>query len=320
MQTKTLGNSDMALSRIGMGAWAIGGQWEWGWGSQDDRVSIDTVHEALDHGINWIDTAPVYGLGHSEVVVGQALRERGDKPYIFTKCGLVWDDDKDISPNLKKASVKRECENSLERLGLECIDLYQIHWPNPDEDIELAWEAMSELRAEGKIRYPGVSNFSVEQMDRIAAICPVTSLQPPYSLVFPGVEDEILPYCGERNIGVINYSPMASGLLSGKMSHERMAGLPGDDWRRNNEEFTEPRFSRNLELVEVLRAILVELGCTVAEVAIAWTLLNPAVTGAIVGLRKPDQVHGVIGAGSIRLSDGQVNRISEFLENNGTVS
>lgn len=312
MQKNTLGNSDMSLSRIGMGAWAIGGQWAWGWGAQDDKVSIDTIHEALDKGINWIDTAPVYGLGHSEVVVGRAIGERSEKPYIFTKCGLVWDDEKIITGKLQKASVKKECEESLERLGLDCIDLYQVHWPNPAEDIEAAWEAMAELQNEGKIRYLGVSNFSVEQMEKVGAICPVTSLQPPYSLAFPEVEEEILPYCHDQDIGVINYSPMASGLLTGKMTRERLASLAEDDWRRGNKNFKEPLFSRNLELVELLRGIAGELDCTIAEVAIAWTLLNPAVTAAIVGLRKPEQVNGVIRAGSIELTGEQLNRISAF--------
>jgi aryl-alcohol dehydrogenase-like predicted oxidoreductase len=314
MKTKLLGHSDMAISRIGLGAWAIGGQWQWGWGEQDDNESIATIHEALDSGINWIDTAPVYGLGHSETMVGKAVGQRPDTPYIFTKCSLVWDDDGNIVSKLQKASVKRECEASLRRLGVDCIDLYQVHWPNPVEDIESGFEAMAELQAEGKIRFAGVSNFSVEQMEKVGAICPVTSLQPPYSLVFPSVEDEILPYCLEKGIGVINYSPMASGLLSGKMTRERMAGLARDDWRHNSEHFTEPNFSRNLALVEVLRTIAEEQGCTVGEVAIAWTLLNPAVTGAIVGLRTPDQVDGVIHAGNIGLSSDQLGRISSFLD------
>ena len=316
MQTRILGNSDMAITRIGLGAWAIGGQWAWGWGAQDDRESIATIHAALDSGINWIDTAPVYGLGHSETVVGKAIQERSEKPYIFTKCSLVWDDEKNIVSRLDKTSVKKECEDSLKRLGVDCIDLYQVHWPNPAEDIETGFEAMAELRAEGKIRYAGVSNFSVEQMERVRPICPVTSLQPPYSLVFPQVEEEILPYCLENEIGVINYSPMASGLLTGKMTRERLAGLAEDDWRRKSEHFTEPQLSRNLALVDVLRTIAEEQGCTVGEAAIAWTLLNPAITGAIVGLRKPGQVEGVIHAGEIGLSPDQAARLSMFLAEN----
>jgi aryl-alcohol dehydrogenase-like predicted oxidoreductase len=316
MQTRILGNSDMAITRIGLGAWAIGGQWAWGWGAQDDRESIATIHAALDSGINWIDTAPVYGLGHSESVVGEAIRERSEKPYIFTKCSLVWDDEENIVSTLQKKSVKKECEDSLKRLGVDCIDLYQVHWPNPAEEIEMGFEAMAELWAEGKIRYAGVSNFSVEQMEQVRSICPVTSLQPPYSLVFPEVENEILPYCLENEIGVINYSPMASGLLTGKMTRERLAGLAEDDWRRKSEHFTEPQLSRNLALVEVLRTIADEQGCTAGEVAIAWTLLNPAITGAIVGLRKPDQVDGVIHAGGIGLSPDQAARISRFLAEN----
>lgn len=314
MQTNLLGNSDMAITRIGLGAWAIGGSWAWGWGSQDDRESIKTIHKALDSGINWIDTAAVYGLGHSESVVGKAIRDRSQKPYVFTKCSLVWDDDGEIVGNLQKASVKKECEASLKRLGIDCIDLYQVHWPNPAEDIETGFEAMAELREEGKIRYAGVSNFSVEQMEKVRPICPVTSLQPPYSLAFRGVEDAILPWCLDNGVGVINYSPMASGLLSGTMTRERLASLPDDDWRHRSEQFTEPRLSRNLALVEVLRTISGELGCSVGEVAIAWTLLNPAVTGAIVGLRHPDQVDGVIHAGSISLGPEQVARIDRFLD------
>jgi aryl-alcohol dehydrogenase-like predicted oxidoreductase len=318
MQKKILGNSDMSLSRIGMGAWAIGGQWQWGWGRQDDRDSIATIHAALDSGINWIDTAPVYGLGHSETLVGKAIKERSEKPYVFTKCGLVWDGENTVTGKLLKASVKKECEESLKRLDVDCIDLYQIHWPNPVGDIEDAWEAMAELLDEGKIRYPGVSNFSVEQMEKLGATCPITSLQPPYSLVFPEVEDEVLPYCRDKGIGVINYSPMASGLLTGKMTRERMATLAEDDWRHKSKHFAEPRFSRNLELVDVLRGIAGEQNCTIAEIAIAWTLLNPAVTGAIVGLRKPEQVGGVIHAGSIRLTGEQLGKINGFLAENQT--
>ncbi len=316
MQTKKLGNSDMNISRIGFGAWAIGGVWEWGWGSQEDKDSIAAIHKALDMGINWIDSAPVYGLGHSEEVIGQALKQTNHKPYVFTKCGLPWDDKKEITGNLTKASLQKELEDSLRRLDVDVIDLYQIHWPNPAEDIEQGWEALAELQQQGKIRYIGVSNFSVEQLEKIQKIAPVTSLQPPYSLAFPEVEQEILPFCEKHNIGAINYSPMASGLLSGKMTRERIENLAEDDWRRRSDHFLEPRLSRNLALVEVLKDIAGQQNCTAGEVAIAWTLLNPGITGAIVGLRREDQVEGVIKAGTISLTSEQVDAISNFIAEN----
>jgi len=316
MKTQKLGNSHFDITRIGLGAWAIGGSWEWGWSIQDDQQSINTIHKALEKGINWIDTAPIYGLGQSESVIATALSQTNFKPLIFTKCGLVWDEKQNISNVLKRESIEKEVDESLERLGIEIIDLYQIHWPNPDEDIEEAFETMAELQKKGKIRYLAVSNFTVGQMKRVSAIADITSNQPPYSLAFPEVEDEILPYCLEQKIGVINYSPMASGLLSGKMTRDRVANLPQDDWRRKSDNFKEPKLTRNLALVEVLTEIGTRHNATAGEIAIAWTLLNPAITAAIVGMRHPDQVDGVIHAGEITLSNTDIQEIQQFLVEN----
>jgi aryl-alcohol dehydrogenase-like predicted oxidoreductase len=307
----------MEITRIGFGSWAIGGGgWRAAWGPQDDEEAVGAIRRAVELGMNWIDTAAVYGLGHSEELVARALKDVSDRPYVFTKCSQVWDESGNISNNLKKGSVKRECEESLSRLQVETIDLYQIHWPRPDEDIEEGWEAMAELKEEGKVRHIGVSNFDVEQMERIREIAPVETLQPPYNMLKRGIEDEILPYCQENDIGVIAYSPMRSGLLTGKMSPERVANLPADDWRRNSSDFQEPRLSRNLELVSLLEEIGVEHGCSPGEVAIAWTLGHPAVTAAIVGGRRPDQVDGIIGADDFRLSDDELDRIEAFLTEN----
>ena len=315
MQSKKLGHSDLSITRLGLGAWAIGGQWAWGWGSQQDELSIRTIHRALDQGINWIDTAPVYGLGHSEEVIAQALESATNRPYIFTKCGLVWDANRAISNNLRKESVHEEINASLKRLRIEVIDLLQIHWPNPDEHIEDAWEAMAEAQKHGKVRYLGVSNFSIDQIERVQKIAPVTSLQPHYNLINRGVEEAILPYCLDNGIGVINYSPMGSGLLTGKMSKESIQALPDDDWRKDPSKgghFAEPQLSKNLGLVEILRDIGTTYGKTAGEVAIAWTLTNPAVTAAIVGLRKPEQVDGILGGDSIELSAGDLKRIEDY--------
>src|SRR5438132_13834470 len=255
MQTRQLGKTGMQITRIGLGTWAIGGgQWEFAWGPQDDRESIDTIHHALDLGINWIDTAAVYGLGHSEEIVGQAIKGR-ERPYIFTKCSMIWDENRKVSHSLNAASLRREVEASLKRLDIDVIDLYQIHWPDPDPDIEEGWSTLAALKQEGKVRHIGVSNFSVEQMQRAEKIAPVETLQPPYSLVHPNVEKEILPYSQQHNIGVIVYSPMASGLLTGSMTRKRIANLPEDDWRKRDTEFQEPRLSRNLELANLLAEI-----------------------------------------------------------------
>lgn len=311
METRQLGVSELAITPIGLGTWAIGGgNWESGWGSQDDDESIATIHRALDMGINWIDTAAVYGLGRSEEVVGRALQGVSQRPYIFTKCSLIWDEQRKVSSSLKRASVKREAEASLRRLQVERIDLYQIHWPNPDAEIEEGWTALAELQREGKVRALGVSNFSVSQMRRVQQIAPITSLQPPYSLLDRAIEDEILSFCQQQRIGVIAYSPMASGLLSGKMTRARVAALPSDDWRSHSAQFAEPQLSRSLYLVETLRDIGARHGRTAGEVAIAWTLRRPEVTGAIVGARRPEQLDGVIGAGALRLSAEEIDEIA----------
>lgn len=303
MQTRKLGNSDMEITPVGFGAWAIGGgDWAFGWGEQDDNDSLAAIREALEAGVNWIDTAAVYGLGRSEEVVARALEGVTNRPYVFTKCSMVWDSHREIHRSLKADSIRRECEDSLRRLRVDVIDLYQIHWPDPDADIEEGFAALAALRDEGKLRYIGVSNFNVAQMRRAQAIAPITSLQPPYSLIHREVEEEILPYAERENIGVIVYSPMASGLLTGAMTRERIARLAPDDWRRRSPDYQEPRLSRNLRLVEHLASIGRRHERSAAEVAIAWVLHNPAVTGAIVGARRPGQVRGTVGAAEFRLT------------------
>lgn len=315
MEKRHFGNSDMEITTIGLGTWAIGGEgWAAAWGPQDDDESIETIHGALDLGINWIDTAAVYGLGHSEEVVGRALKGRAERPYIFTKCGRVAEPGGPIQGVLKAASIRKEIEASLRRLQVETIDLYQIHWPNPEEDIEEAWTTLAELQREGKTRFIGVSNFNVEQIKRAQAIAPVTSLQPPYSLIKREVENEILPYCLEQNIGVIAYAPMMSGLLTGSMTAERARNLPSSDWRSRNPEFQEPRLARNLKLVDLLSEIGEQYEKSPGEVAIAWTLRNPAETAAIVGGRRPGQIDRIVGAADLHLSEGDLARIGDFLE------
>jgi aryl-alcohol dehydrogenase-like predicted oxidoreductase len=310
MEKRRLGNSDLEITPIGLGAWAIGGGgWEFGWGPQEDKDSIAAIHEGLDRGINWIDTAAAYGLGHSEEVVARALQGRSSRPYVFTKCALVWNTSGEIGHSLKAASIRHECEQSLRRLQVDTIDLYQIHWPIPDEDIEQAWTELARLKKEGKVRYIGVSNFDAQQMQRAMDIAPITSLQPPYSLLARQAEGDILPFAAHHGIGVIVYSPMYSGLLSGKMTRERIASLPPDDWRSRNRNFQEPLLSHNLRLVELLREIGLRHDVTPGEVAIAWTLNNPAVTGAIVGVRRQEQVLGIIEAGDFRLSAAEVDEI-----------
>jgi aryl-alcohol dehydrogenase-like predicted oxidoreductase len=314
---RTLGNSDLHLTPIGFGAWAIGGGgWQYAWGAQDDNDSIAAIRRALDLGINWIDTAAVYGLGHSEEVVARAVKASGHRPYIFTKCSLRWGEDKSIYNSLKAASIAEELEGSLRRLQVETIDLYQVHWPNPESEIEEGWEALARLREQGKIRWIGVSNFSVEQMKRIQKIAPITSLQPPYSMLRRAIEEQILPFAQANGIGVINYSPMLSGLLTGKMTAERISAMPADDWRRNNVEFKEPRLSRNLRLVELLREIGSAHRVTPGVVAVAWTLHHPAITAAIVGGRDAKQVEESASALDFRLSEDEFTRINGFLESN----
>jgi len=318
MQMRMLGNSDLHITRVGYGAWAIGGSgWQFAWGSQDDKESVAAIHGVLELGVNWIDTAAVYGLGHSEEVVGRALKDwRGSRPYVFTKCGLRGDAKGEVQKVLSADSIRGEVEDSLRRLSVDVIDLYQIHWP-PDPDsaaLEEAWSTLADLKREGKVRWIGVSNFNVQQLQRAQAIAPVTSLQPRYSLVHREIEDEILPYCLNEGIGVIVYSPMASGLLTGAMTRERAARLPKDDWRRGHPDFTEPSLSHNLALVEHMRAIANRHNRSVGEVAIAWTLRHPAVIGAIVGARNSRQAEEVMRAGELHLSELEVNEIEAFTE------
>jgi aryl-alcohol dehydrogenase-like predicted oxidoreductase len=322
MKLRELGNSDLEITPIGVGAWAIGGgQWEFGWGPQEDNESIAAIRAALDRGINWIDTAAAYGLGHSETVVGRAIHALRPRPYVFTKCSLVWDESGRISHNLQAASIRAEAEASLKRLNVDTIDLYQIHWPawqgRPESaspgSIEEAVGAMAKLQSEGKIRHIGVSNFNARQMERALAVAPITSLQPPYSLLATDVESSTLPFALKHNIGVIVYSPMASGLLSGAMTRERIARLPEDDWRKRSRNFQEPLLTRNLALVELLRAIGERHDATPGEVAIAWTLKNPAVTGAIVGIRSEAQVSGIAGAPDVKLSADELWQIEQTL-------
>jgi aryl-alcohol dehydrogenase-like predicted oxidoreductase len=317
MQTRRLGTTELSITLLGFGSWAVGGGgWQFGWGSQDDGESIAAINRALDLGVNWIDTAAAYGLGHSEEIVAKALKGRTERPYIFTKCSMIWDARGNISHSLKRESIRREVEDSLRRLQVEAIDLYQIHWPNPDSDIEEGWSTLSELKREGKVRYIGASNFNVEQLQRAMKINPVDSLQPPYSLIHPEMEDEVLPFCERNGIGVIVYSPMMSGLLSGRMTQERISNFPEDDWRKNNPEFQEPRLYRNLWLAELLKNIGRHHGLSAGEIAIAWTLRLSAVTGAIVGGRRPEQVKGIVGAANFRLSEDEIDGIDRFARAN----
>lgn len=316
MQKVRFGKTDMEITPIGFGAWAIGGGgWAAAWGPQDDDEAVGAIRRAVELGVNWVDTAAVYGTGHSEDLVARALKNvpEADRPYVFTKCSLVWDDNREISNVLKAASVKQECEDSLRRLQTDVIDLYQIHWPRPEDDIEEGWRALAELKEEGKVRHIGVSNFDAGQMDRIKDIAPVETLQPPYNMLNRGVEEEILPYAGQNDIGVIVYSPMRSGLLTGKMTRERVENMPSDDWRRNTDDFNEPKLSENLKLVSVLEEVGGAHNASPGEVAIAWTLRNPNVSAAIVGGRRPDQVDGIIGAADLDLIDEEIERIESAI-------
>ena len=310
-----LGSSDLNITPIGFGAWAIGGgDWQYAWGPQDDQDSIAAIQRALEAGINWIDTAAVYGLGHSEEIVARALKGSSQKPYLFTKCGMVWDESRKITQSLKQ--IKRECEDSLRRLQVDVIDLYQIHWPVPDAEVEEGWTALAELQAEGKIRFLGASNFNVAQLERAMKIATVTALQPPYSMINRSVEAEILPFCLEHKIGVINYAPMHSGMLTGAMTKERVAGFPDNDFRRNAKQYQEPLLSRNLQVAALLGQIGARHQVSAGVVAIAWTLHNPAVTAAIVGSRSAKQVEGTLPALTFRLTDGEYTEINQFLADN----
>jgi aryl-alcohol dehydrogenase-like predicted oxidoreductase len=315
MEKRRLGNSDMEITRIGFGSWAIGGpalKWQFSWGPQDDNQAIAAMHRALDLGINWIDTAAVYGLGHSEELVGRAVRGyAGSRPFVFTKCGLPWDEEGQAERTITPKSVRGECEASLRRLALEQIDLYQIHWPTEDEgENEAGWRTMAELQQEGKVRWIGVSNWNVAQLRLAQQIAPVTSLQPPYSLINRKIEPDILPYCQANNIGVIVYSPMGSGLLTGTMTRERIANLPVTDWRRTDARFQDPQLSQTLAVVEKLRAVGARHNASPGEVAVAWTLAHPAVTGAIVGGRSAQQVEGTVGAAELRLSPAEIRKLA----------
>jgi len=315
VRIRKLGWTDLNLSTIGLGTWAIGGgKWKFSWGPQDDRESISTIRRALELGINWIDTAAVYGLGHSEEIVGKAIRGLRDRPIIATKCERVWDKDGNIFGRLKKESIRSEVEASLKRLKIEVIDLYQIHWPEPDKDIEEAWTTLGDLIKEGKIRYAGVSNFNIEQLKRVQPIHPVASLQPPYSMLERGIEDKTLQYCSENNIGVIVYSPMQKGLLTGKFTRERVRNLPEDDHRRRDPRFQEPELSANLKLVEDLRSIAEKGGRTLAQLAIAWVLRRPEVTAAIVGARRTSQIEETVVAGDWVLSKEDIAVIKTLLD------
>lgn len=310
MQTRQLGNSDLHITPLGIGAWAMGGAgWAFAWSQQDDDESVSAIHAALDAGMNWIDTAAVYGLGHSEEVVAKALAGRTNKPYVFTKCGRNWNEDRQIVKLLKRDAIRQECENSLRRLKVDVIDLYQMHWPEPDEDVQEGWETMAKLKEEGKVRWIGVSNFNAEQLCRAQKIAPITSLQPPYSLIRREVEADVFPFCSVHNLGVLAYSPMGSGLLTGAMSRERVENLPEDDWRKRGPQFQEPLLTRNLKIADKLKEIGARHNRTAGEAALAWVLSNPVVTGAIVGVRNAEQVGGIIGAMEFRLSETEIAEI-----------
>lgn len=311
MRTTALGGTGMDITRVGFGAWAIGGGgWDWAWGGQDDDESVAAIHRALDLGVNWIDTAAQYGFGHSEEVVGRAIAGLSERPYIFTKCGQPEGPDRTTVRSLKRDSIRRELEGSLRRLGVEAIDLWQIHFPIPDEDVEEGWSALVEAREEGLVRHIGVSNFDVGQLRRVQAVAPVETLQPPYSLIDRDVEEEILPFAEGEGIGVIVYSPMGSGMLSGGMTRERIEGLPDDDWRSHDARFREPLLSEHLALVDRLRAVAERHDTTPGAVAVAWTLRNPAVDGAIAGFRRPDQVDPILAAADLDLTDEDVATIA----------
>jgi aryl-alcohol dehydrogenase-like predicted oxidoreductase len=310
MKTVTFGRTGLEITRVGFGAWAIGGGgWDWGWGAQDDDDSIAAIQRALDLGVNWIDTAAQYGFGHSEEVVARALEGVDPRPLVFTKGGQPEGPNRSTVQTLKRDSLRREVEGSLQRLRVEALDLYQIHWPIPDEEIEEGWSTFAELKEEGLVRHIGVSNFSVAQLERAEAIAPVETLQPPYSLLDRDVEDDVLPWCREHGLGVIVYSPMASGMLTGKMTRERIERLPDDDWRSKSDAFREPQLSRNLELVERLRHVGERHGVEPGAVAVAWALHNPAVHGAITGFRRPDQVEPIVAAADLELDERDVDEL-----------
>jgi aryl-alcohol dehydrogenase-like predicted oxidoreductase len=310
IETRELGTTGLEISRVGFGAWAIGGGgWEFGWGPQEDEDSIEAIHRALELGVNWIDTAAAYGFGRSESVVGRALEGLEDRPYVFTKASLLEGPGRQVVHNLERESILREAEASLERLGVDAIDLFQIHWPIPEKDVEEGWSALAELKEQGLVRHIGVSNFSIEQLRRIQQIAPVETLQPQYSLVERGAEDDVLPFAEREGIGVIVYSPMGSGLLTGRMTRERIVALPDDDWRKEDPRFREPQLSQHLALVDRLHTVADRHDTTPGAVAVAWTLRNPAVDGAIVGFRRSDQVDPILAAANLELTHEDVDEI-----------
>jgi aryl-alcohol dehydrogenase-like predicted oxidoreductase len=317
MPTRALGNSDLLITPVGIGAWAMGGGgWQFAWGPQDDDASVRAIRAALDAGMNWIDTAAIYGLGHSESVVARALDGLSNKPYVFTKCARVWNEKREILKSLKRDSVRQECEASLRRLNVDVIDLYQIHWPEPDEDVEEGWETLVRLKQEGKVRWIGVSNFATAQLERISRVEMPTSLQPPYNILRRQIEGDQLQFCKQNNVGVLVYSPMQSGLLTGKMTRERVAAMPADDHRPRTPHFQEPQLSRNLRLVEAMREIGARHGRSPGDVAIAWTLRLPEITAAIAGMRSPEQAQGVAAGAEFRLSAEEVAELEAFLAAN----
>ncbi|MHC4743908.1 MAG: aldo/keto reductase [Planctomycetota bacterium] len=313
MQTRKLGKTDLELTTVGLGTWAMGGPWQFGWGPQDDDEAVTAILKALDMGINWIDTAPAYGIGHGEELVGQALKQTSAKPIIATKCGIISNEKREKVTCLRKESVRTECLDSLERLGIDVIDLYQMHWPDPDEDVEEAWEEMVRLKEEGLVRHIGVSNFSVAHLERVRPIHEVASLQPPYSMIHRECEDELLGYCAENDIGVVAYSPMQRGLLTGNFSAERLVSLDEGDHRRKNRDFQEPLFSATLELAERLSRIAERHDRTCAQLAISWVLRREEVTAAIVGARRPAQIEETAPAGDYELGDDDIEEIETLL-------
>jgi len=314
MKKARLGNSELQITRVGLGTWAIGGPWEYGWGPQDDNDSIKAILESLEVGVNWLDTAPIYGFGHSEEIVAKALKKTSIKPIIATKCGLTWNEKQERVPCLKAKSVLAECDASLKRLNVDAIDLYQIHWNNPPEDIEEGYEAMAKCVKAGKVRYLGVSNFTVEQMERVMKIHPLTSLQPPYSMFRRDIENDILPFCKKNNIGVIVYSPMQKGMLSGKFTPEKIAALPADDVRHIDPNYKTPRLEVNLKVVEKLTQIAKRNKITIAQLAISWAIRNAEVTAAIAGARRGGQINETAPAADITLSKDDINEIEEILK------
>ena len=314
MQRRQLGNTDLNLTTVGLGTWAMGGPWQFGWGPQDDGDAIAAILAALELGINWIDTAPIYGCGHSEELVGKALKQTSQKPFIATKCSLLWNEKREKVSCLKAKSIRQECYASLKRIGVEAIDLYQMHWGEPDEDIEEGWTEMAKLAQEGKVRYIGISNFTIEQIERVRKIAAVASLQPPYSMLRREVEDEMLGYCAENNIGVVVYSPMQRGLLTGKFNRQLLRALAPDDHRLRMPEFTEPVFSANTEFVEKLKPIAERSAKTAAQLAIAWVLRRSEVTAAIVGARKPEQIAETAKASDWKLAQEDIEEIEKLLK------